>query len=106
MSYNIQQSDVKSGTSAQLHAVQEASEEKDEDYRGLMERWLRLLEYPVPNFRRVALDIEVYSPIETRVPDPTTAEYKVICASLCGSDETKKVLFSSSPAQKRWNFRG
>src|SRR2546421_1964108 len=92
MSYNIHQGDLKPGTSAQLPAVKEAIEEKDEDYRKLMERWLRLLEYPVPNFRRVALDIEVYSPIETRVPDPTAAEYKVTCASLCGSDDSKRVL--------------
>src|SRR5206468_703006 len=43
MSYNIQQGDLKPGTSAHVPAVKEAIEEKDEDYRGLMERWLRLL---------------------------------------------------------------
>src|SRR5438309_2318395 len=77
---------------AQVPAVKEAIEEKDEEYRKLMERWLRLLEYPVPNYRRLALDIEVYQPVETRVPDPTAAEYKVICASLRGSDGSKRVL--------------
>jgi DNA polymerase I len=92
MSYTINQGDLKAGTSAQVPAVKAAIEEKDEEYRKLMERWLRLLEYPVPNYRRLALDIEVYSPIETRVPDPTAAEYKVICASLCGSDGSKRVL--------------
>src|SRR5690348_12379199 len=92
MSYSVHQGDLKPGTTAELPAVREAVEERDEEYRKLMERWLRLLEYPVPNYRRLALDIEVYSPIETRVPDPTQAEYKVICASLCGSDGLKKVL--------------
>src|SRR5437773_11413087 len=106
MSYNIQQGDLKPGTSAQVPAVKEAIEEKDEDYRGLMERWLRLLEYPVPNLRRVALDTEVYSPIETRVPDPTTAEYKVICASLCGSDDTKKVLLLKQPGTETVELPG
>jgi len=54
--------------------------------------WARLLEYPAPKFRRVALDIEVASPIPTRVPDPREAAYQVICASLFGSDGKKKIL--------------
>ncbi len=66
--------------------------EGDEHYKSLMDRWLRMLEAPVPNYRRVALDIEVHSPIETRVPDPTEAEYRVICASLCASDDIRRVL--------------
>ncbi len=66
--------------------------EGDGNYRELLTRWLRLLEAPVPDYRRVALDIEVHSPIETRVPDPTEAEYRVICASLCGSDDVRRVL--------------
>lgn len=92
MSYTIQHGDLKPGRSAALPAVKEALEEKDPDYRKLIERWLRLLEYPVPNYRRVAIDIEVYQPIETRVPDSTAADDKVICASLCGSDGVRKVL--------------
>jgi DNA polymerase, archaea type len=65
---------------------------EDIGYRGLMVQWLRLLESPVPNYRRVALDIEVFSPIETRVPDPETADYPVVAASFCGSDNTRRVL--------------
>ncbi|MEM2935919.1 MAG: 3'-5' exonuclease, partial [Candidatus Bathyarchaeia archaeon] len=57
-----------------------------------IENWARLLECPVPDFRRVALDIEVLSPVATRVPDPTEAAYEVICASLLGSDGVKRVL--------------
>lgn len=55
-------------------------------------RWARLLEYSAPKFRRVALDIEVVAPIATRVPDPREAAYTVICVSLYGSDESKRVL--------------
>jgi DNA polymerase I len=57
-----------------------------------IEEWARLMEYPAPNFRRVALDIEVLAPIPTRVPDPREAAYEVICASLYDSDGTIKVL--------------
>jgi DNA polymerase I len=57
-----------------------------------VEQWARLLEYPAPEFRRVALDIEVYSPVPNRVPDPKTAEYPIICVSLLGSDGCRRVL--------------
>jgi len=57
-----------------------------------IEEWARLMEYPAPRFRRVALDIEVLAPIPTRVPDPREAAYPVICVSLYGSDGLKKVL--------------
>jgi len=61
--------------------------------------WARLLEYPAPNFRRVAMDIEVFTPtleiegrLTFRVPDPREAAYQVICISLLGSDGKKRVL--------------
>jgi len=57
-----------------------------------IEEWARLLEYPAPRFRRVALDIEVLAPIPTRVPDPQEAAYPIICVSLYSSDKPKKVL--------------
>jgi len=57
-----------------------------------IEQWARLLEYPAPKFRRVALDIEVHSAIPTRMPDPREAAYPVVCVSLYGSDGQKRVL--------------
>jgi DNA polymerase I len=57
-----------------------------------IDEWARLLEYPAPKFRRVALDIEVLAPIPTRVPDPREAFYPIICVSLYGSDKPKRVL--------------
>ncbi len=54
--------------------------------------WIQLLETPVPNLRYVALDIEVESPTVDRVPEPREALYKVICASVVGSDGVKQVL--------------
>ena len=57
-----------------------------------IKEWARLLEYPAPKFHRVALDIEVYSPIPTRMPDPREAAYQIVCVSLYGSDGKKQVL--------------
>ena len=57
-----------------------------------IEKWARLLEYPAPKFKRAAIDIEVLSPISTRIPDPRKAANPVICVSLYCSDKQKKVL--------------
>ena len=62
------------------------------DFRTLAREWTRLLECPVPQYRRVAFDIEVHQQVETRVPDPEMAEQPVICASLVGSDGARRVL--------------
>jgi DNA polymerase I len=57
-----------------------------------IQEWARLLEYPAPKLRRIALDIEVLAPIPTRVPDPREAAYQVIAVSLYSSDGIQKVL--------------
>jgi DNA polymerase I len=62
------------------------------DYVELGREWTRLLECPVPQYRRVAVDIEVYQQVETRIPDPELAEQPVICVSLVGSDGVGRVL--------------
>lgn len=75
-----------------LQAVEEFLKDESEEYRALAHEWIRLLECPVPDLRRVALDIEVYSPIATRLPDPREAEHPVICAGLLGSDGKMRIL--------------
>src|SRR5213593_382126 len=93
MTYTIRQGKLEPSKTVSVSAGQpESLKEGDEAYRKLLDRWLRMLEAPVPNYRRMAIDIEVHSPIETRVPDPTEAEYRVICASLCSSDDVRRVL--------------
>ncbi len=63
-----------------------------EEFVQRVEMWARLLEYPAPQFRRVALDIEVSSPVPTRIPDPHEAAQPVIAATLCASDGKKETL--------------
>lgn len=69
-----------------------------EEFLQPIENWARLLEYPVPEFRRVALDIEVETPTTIiegkptfRMPDPRDADHQVICASLADSEGVKRV---------------
>jgi len=72
--------------------IREIFKDTSDEELEFIEQWARLLEYPAPKFHRVALDIEVYTPIPTRMPDPREANYQVVCASLYGSDGQKKVL--------------
>ena len=70
---------------------------ESEDYRLLTDEWIRLLECPVPRLRRLSFDIEVYSPVATRIPDPHTAEYPIICVGAIGSDGTEKMMMLRRP---------
>jgi DNA polymerase I len=63
-----------------------------DEFKKLSYDWARLLECPVPEFIRASIDIEVYSPIETRIPDPNEAEYPIICISIIGTDDFRQVL--------------
>jgi DNA polymerase I len=89
-------------TLAQLKAM--FKEESAEELQ-FVEDWARLLEYPAPKFCRAAIDIEVYSPISTRVPDPRKAEHPVICISIYSSDNQKRVLLLKREGIREGNER-
>lgn len=72
--------------------LQSAFKDEPEDLLPYLESWIRLLEYPAPDMRRVALDIEVYSPIATRVPNAEETPYRIICVSLADSEGKRRVL--------------
>ncbi|XRH75128.1 MAG: DNA-directed DNA polymerase I [Candidatus Methanosuratincola verstraetei] len=54
--------------------------------------WFPIFSSPVPDYRRVAIDIEVETEVQDRVPDPQVAANPVICVSAAGSDGRKQVL--------------
>src|SRR5947199_9501349 len=66
--------------------------ENDPSYQSVLDRWLRLLEFPAPDYRRGAFDIEVEQSKDTRVPAPSEAEDSVICASLWACDGFRDAL--------------
>jgi DNA polymerase I len=79
-------------TEKTLKQIQSIFKEATGEEHEFIQEWARLLEYPAPKFHRAAIDIEVYSPTSTRVPDPREAAYPVICCSVYTSDNQKKVL--------------
>ena len=75
----------------------------EKEFLQSVEKWARLLESPAPEFRRVALDIEVSSPVATRVPDPLEAAHPVSCVALYGSDNKKQLFILRRKGIKQGN---
>ncbi|MFP3951772.1 MAG: DNA-directed DNA polymerase I [Candidatus Bathyarchaeia archaeon] len=69
-----------------------ALEDADPDMREHMMEWARLLQCPVPNIRRVAVDIEVKGERENRLPNPEKATDPIIAVSFASSDGERKIV--------------
>ncbi len=86
------QSVVNEQAAENLGKIGELFKDCTTEEREYAEMWAKLLEYPAPKFRRASIDIEVYAPISTRVPDAREAAYPVIAVSVYSSDGEKRVL--------------
>ncbi|TRM88438.1 DNA polymerase I [Sulfolobus sp. E3] len=72
--------------------IKRAFSDSDDLTKQMAIDWLPIFETKVPKIKRVAVDIEVYTPIKGRVPDPEKAEFPIISIALAGNDGLKKVL--------------
>ncbi len=70
----------------------------DRDFYEEAWKWIPLFQAPIPRIKRVAIDIEVYTPQENRIPNPREANYEIISIALAGSDGLKKVLVLRRPS--------
>jgi DNA polymerase I len=62
------------------------------EVRAYIDQWSTLFQCPIPSLRRIALDIEVTSAVETRVPDPREAMEPIIAASMVDSDGGRRII--------------
>ncbi|MEM4740445.1 MAG: DNA-directed DNA polymerase I [Zestosphaera sp.] len=68
-----------------------------EDEEELLELALRmapLFEERPPKMKRLAIDIEVYTPTRLRIPDPSDAHYPIISVALAGTDDLRKIFLT------------
>jgi DNA polymerase I len=65
----------------------------------------RLLETPIPEIKRVALDIEVLTETPTRVPDPEEAERPIGAVSFMSSNGVKKVFLLLRDSMPKEDFK-
>ncbi|HKI08329.1 MAG TPA: DNA-directed DNA polymerase I, partial [Nitrososphaeraceae archaeon] len=64
-------------------------------YRKYIEEWAKLLNQPIPDMKRVSIDIEVESE-EGRMPNAREHDRRVIAVGFSGSDGFRKVLLLDS----------
>jgi len=62
-----------------------------QQYQQYITRWANLLNQPIPNLRRLSVDIEVESE-EGRMPSPRNHDRAIIAVGLVGNDGFRKVL--------------
>ena len=70
---------------------QEAGQVGTEQYKDYIQEWANLLNQPIPDIKRVSIDIEVESE-EGRMPNAREHDRRVIAVGFCGSDGFRKVL--------------
>ena len=88
-----------------LEQLSRVLEDQPEEIREKALEWASLLECEAPDLRRVAIDIEVYSKVPTRVPNAHEAEEPIICVSLVGSDGLERVLLLRREGLPEGEFR-
>jgi DNA polymerase I len=75
-----------------LRNIQFIFKDEHEDFKKYIAHWIKLLQCPVPDIQRLALDIEVFSPKEDRIPDPNLANNPIIATSFIDTEGNKRVL--------------
>lgn len=71
-------------------------------FQEFISEWAHLLNQPIPEIRRIAIDIEVEAE-EGRVPDPKMAENLVTAVGFDGTDDLKQVFILDTGIQKGTN---
>ena len=65
---------------------------EDPEFRGHLMEWARLLQCPVPELRRVAVDIEVHASVANRLPNPDEASEPITAVAFVSSDGLRRVI--------------
>ena len=68
-------------------------------------KWYPLFEHPPPKPRRLAVDIEVYTPFKGRIPNANTANYPVISIAFASDDGVRAVFVLARPGLKAGQLR-
>jgi DNA polymerase, archaea type len=71
--------------------ILESKEARNDEYRKYVREWADLLNQPIPEMRRIALDIEVDSE-EGRMPVPREHDRKITAIGIVSNDDLRKVF--------------
>ncbi len=71
--------------------IYELFKSEKEEYLLALDQFLEYFFSPIPEMKRVAFDIEVFSD-PNRIPDALKAEEKIICITFAGNDGLRRIL--------------
>lgn len=89
--------------------IQQFFPEFSDEEKRLLAEWIGLMEAEQPRLKHLSLDIEVASPVASRIPSPDKAKDKVVAVSMVGSDGRREVYLLKTPGftapEKTGKFR-
>jgi DNA polymerase I len=77
--------------------VEKVFSDLPDDEKRLLAEWISLFEADQPTLKHLSMDIEVLSPVATRVPSPSKAQDRVGTISFVGSDGRREVYLLRTP---------
>ena len=80
--------------------IKKIFEGEDESTIEMAVKWYPLFEQPPPRPRRIAVDIEVYTPFKGRIPDANKASYPVISVAFASDEGLRAIYVLSRPGLK------
>lgn len=75
-----------------IENVKRIFKDEPEDIQERALKWIPIFEQPPPEMKRIAIDIEVYTPYEAELPDPEKALYPIVSIALVDDSGNKHVL--------------
>jgi DNA polymerase I len=104
MPYRVERGDLVEAEYTLPESIRAEMEEMladvEPEFREHMMEWARLLQCPVPELRRVAVDIEVYTPVANRIPNPDEAQEPITAVSFVSSDGMKRVILLNDTGEE------
>ncbi|NOZ89019.1 MAG: DNA-directed DNA polymerase I [Crenarchaeota archaeon] len=93
-------------TSEEEEHIRSIFEGEDKDTVEMAVKWYPLFEQEPPRPRRLAVDIEVYTPFKGRIPDANKASYPVISVAFASDEGWKAVFILARPGLTAGHLRG
>ena len=85
--------------------IREIFSGEDKDTVEIAVKWFPLFEQEPPKPKRLAVDVEVYTPFKGRIPDAGKASYPIISIAFASDDGLRVVYVLSRPGFKAINLR-
>ncbi len=80
-----------------INTVKEVFKNEPKEIQERAINWIPIFEQPPPLMKRLAIDIEVYTPYTAELPDPEQSLFPIVSIALVDNNGMKKVLLLERP---------